>query len=182
MSLSRRFEPVLRLQLGKTPKGNYKVVKLCRHGFPQVLENPPLVDGKPFPTLFWLSCPHLVREVSKLEEKGWIRRFEERLRRDARFRGRYLKAHALERSLRKALLPPELPYRLKLKLIKGGIGGIESPLGVKCLHLHLASSMGGIPDPIGKEVLKLVGAPECSNALCGKLLREKDRKGEKKNF
>ncbi len=166
---SEIFLPVLRKQLKRTPKGAFRVVKICRWKKPQVIENPPLVEGRPFPTLFWLTCPHLVREVSKLEEKGFIDLFEERLKRDEHFRREYLYAHQFERMLRKAKLPRELPANLKLKLLKVGVGGIENPLGVKCLHLHLADYVGGVPNPIGREVLKLISSFECSDDYCQKL-------------
>jgi len=168
------FKEVIKHQLGRKPKGTFRVVKLCRHGFPQMIENPPLVDGKPMPTLFWLTCPFLVKEVSRLEEAGYIEYFEERIKKNARFRGRYLKAHAFERMLRKAKLPADLPPKVKFKLISTGVGGIENPLGVKCLHLHLASFLGGVPNPIGEEVLKklLRGVENCKNGYCKRFLKE----------
>ncbi len=166
---SEIFLPILKKQLKRAPKGNFRVVKICRWKKPQVIENSPVVDGKPFPTLFWLTCPHLVREVSKLEEKGFIDLFEERLKKDERFRRKYLYAHQFERMLRKAKLPEKLPANLKLKLLKVGVGGIENPLGVKCLHLHLADYVGGVPNPIGREVLRLISSVECSDDYCKKL-------------
>ena len=168
------FDKHLRFQLGKKPKKGYKVVKLCKFGFPQVIKNPPLVDGKPFPTIFWLTCPHLVKEVSRLEEAGYISKFEEKLRRDERFRRRYLKAHSFERMLRKPFIPQNLPKGVKKKLLSVGVGGIENPLGVKCLHLHLASYLGGVPNPIGKEVSKLIPSLECRNNYCGRRLFDKE--------
>jgi len=51
----------------------------CSHGYPQVLRVRPLIDGKPFPTLYWLSCPHLVGDVDRLEADDWIDRLERRM-------------------------------------------------------------------------------------------------------
>ena len=160
------FRDIVKKQIGRPPKGDFKVVKICRFGFPQVIENPPLVEGKPFPTLFWLTCPHLVREISRLEERGFIELYEEKLKRNHPFRNSYLKAHSFERMLRKVKLPRNIPKNLKLKLLNGGIGGIEKPLGVKCLHLHTASYLGGVPNPVGREVLMTVGATECRDNYC----------------
>jgi hypothetical protein len=77
--------------------------------------------------------------------------------------------------LRKVNLPENLPPRVKFKLLFGGVGGMENPLGVKCLHLHLASFLGGVPDPIGEEVLKkhLRGVQNCKNGYCKRFLEEK---------
>ncbi len=170
-----RFKKVLKGQLGRLPKGNYRVVRLCRHGFPQVIQNPPLFKGKPMPTLFWLTCPFLRREISRLEEAGHIEHFEKKVKRNARFRGKYLKAHALERSVRKALLPSGLPPKVKFKLISTGVGGIENPLGVKCLHLHAASYLALQPNPIGEEVVEklLKCVLNCKNGQCKRFLKEK---------
>ncbi len=167
--MNHPFKGIIKKQIGRTPKGNFKVVKLCRFRYPQVIENPPVVDGKPFPTLFWLTCPFLVKAISRLEGRGYIEHFERKLKYDHRFRNRYLKAHQFERNWRKIKLPQQLPKKLKEKLLKVGIGGIENPLGVKCLHLHAASHLGGVPDPIGKEVLNLVGPLECSDNYCSRL-------------
>ncbi|MEO2153793.1 MAG: DUF501 domain-containing protein [Aquificota bacterium] len=156
------FLPLLKKQLGRTPKGNFLVVKICPFGFPVVIKNPPLVKGQPFPTNFWLTCPHLIKEVSRLEERGFIKHFEEKLKYDHRFRNRYLKAHQEEVMLRKPYLTQDIPPKIKCKLLKGGIGGIENPTGVKCLHLHLASYLGGMDNPIGEEVYKKINRKWCS--------------------
>ena len=161
------FKKVLKFQLGKTPKGDFKVIKLCKFGFPVVIKNQPVVDGKPFPTMYWLTCPYLVKKVSQLEEKGLINHFELKLKYDHRFRNRYLKAQNFERNLRKLLIPDSVPKRIKEKLLKVGIGGIEKSLGVKCLHLHLASYLAGIPNPVGEEIYrKRLLAKECRDSYC----------------
>ena len=172
--MERIFDKHLKFQLGRKPKKEYKVVKLCKFGFPQVIKNPPVVDEKPFPTTFWLTCPHLVKEVSRLEEAGYISKFEEILKRNERFRRKYLKAHSFERMLRKPFISKNLPKGIKKKLLSVGVGGIENPLGVKCLHLHLASYLGGVPNPIGREVSKLVPSMECRNNYCERRLFDKE--------
>ena len=172
--MGKVFDNILRSQLGRKPKGDYKVIKLCKFGFPQVIKNPPVVDGKPFPTAFWLTCPYLVKEVSRLEEAGYISKFEKILKKNERFRRKYLKAHSLERMLRKPFISENLPKGVKKKLLSAGVGGIENPLGVKCLHLHLASYLGGVPNPIGREVSKLVPALECRDNYCKRRLFDRE--------
>ena len=114
--MSQTFKRIIRKQIGRAPKGDFKVIRICRYGYPQVIENSPVVDGKPFPTLFWLTCPFLVKSISRLEERGYIDLFEGKLKYDHLFRNRYLKAHQFERHLRKVKLPPGLPKKLKEKL------------------------------------------------------------------
>ena len=70
---------VIAEQIGRRPRGLAGVPVRCSYGFPQVIRVRPLVDGKPFPTLFWLTCPYLVREVDRLEADGWIGRLERRM-------------------------------------------------------------------------------------------------------
>jgi len=173
--MSKPFEEIVKRQLGWRLKGEFKVVKICKFGFPQVIENKPFLNGKPFPTLFWLTCPFLRKKVSRLEERGFVEYFELKLKYNHRFRNTYLKAQSLERSLRKLFIPKSLPFGVKKKLLSVGIGGMENPLGVKCLHLHLADYLGGIPNPVGKEVLKLIKVEECSDNYCGLKLFDKKR-------
>ena len=34
---------------------------------------------KPFPTIFWMTCPNLHIRISQIEEEGWIQTFQTRL-------------------------------------------------------------------------------------------------------
>ena len=43
-------------QLGRAPRGIEAVAAVDGNGTPLVLRMAPIVDGKPFPTLYWLSC------------------------------------------------------------------------------------------------------------------------------
>jgi uncharacterized protein len=116
-----------------------------------VIENAPrLEDGSPFPTLFWLTCPVLVRGVSKLESDGRMAAMTERLRdRGLRARlgdaiERYLKRRDAHEPLSDAGAPP---------------GG--GPDRVKCLHAHVAHELADGPNPIGAATMAEVGWPDC---------------------
>jgi exopolyphosphatase/guanosine-5'-triphosphate,3'-diphosphate pyrophosphatase len=118
-------------------------VARCGTGHPLVIRNHPVdIEGHPFPTLYWLTCPDTVRAVSRLESEGWIKRLE-----------------------REAELGPDLQARLRLAhqsyarergLLHrgaedwGGVGGAAR--GVKCLHAHYAYWLAGGDDPIGRWV------------------------------
>ena len=53
------------------------VARRCRFGFPQVVVSAPLSRGmKPFPTLFWLTCPFLKRRCGELESMQKIAELE----------------------------------------------------------------------------------------------------------
>ena len=67
-------------QLGRPPIPPVRVACRCTAGWPVVVEQPERgPDGEPFPTAFWLSCPGLVKAVSRIEGAGGVRALEERL-------------------------------------------------------------------------------------------------------
>ena len=53
----------------------YKAARMGKDG-PLVLEMPPIQNGRPFPTIFWLVCPVLKKEISHLERDGLIQKTE----------------------------------------------------------------------------------------------------------
>ncbi len=65
------------LQLGREPRPLRRVAARCPWGAPAVVENLPYdAGGRPFPTLFWATCPALVAAVGVLESAGGVGRFE----------------------------------------------------------------------------------------------------------
>ncbi len=149
---------ILERQLGRKIENLRRVVRRCSKGFPVVIESRPVRDSKPFPTLFWLTCPHLRREVSRLEEAGWIKRFEEEIEKDGNFRERLFKAHVEVIRRRERLIEDGW---IKEELSKVGSGGIRDFTKVKCLHLHLADYLAGIENPIGERVFQMIENKEC---------------------
>ena len=150
-----------------------KKIKLCPYGYTQVILSPPIFKGHPMPNIFWLVCPYLLKQVSYLEEKGYIKKFEEKLKKDPLFLKNYILAHEEEKRIRKKLIDlyfkeefNNLKEKEKKVLIESGIGGIKSYFGVKCLHLHLASFLGGIKNPIGLEVFLSLKQTYCSDINC----------------
>ena len=57
-------------QLGREPRGIEALAATDGQGTPLVLRMAPIVDGKPFPTLFWLSSELLKVELSRIEAAG----------------------------------------------------------------------------------------------------------------
>ena len=114
----------------------------------------------PFPTLFWLACPHLTREMARLEHDGWVARVESRIEEDDTLRRRVHADHRdyaeeRRRSLRDVDRPRLLAAGLESSL-DVGIGGIRNRDAVKCLHLHYAhhlargSAIGELIDRLGE--------------------------------
>lgn len=162
--LSLNDERVIAKQIGRTPRGLLGVERRCPYGHPQVARVYPLVEGKPFPTLFWLTCPFLTKQIDRLEAEGWIKQLEELLQEDA-LAADFRKAHRAYSTERERLLLPEDRASLEeagmLKdLLEKGIGGTADFMRVKCLHLHVAHALVR-DNPIGDRVLDALSEHAC---------------------
>jgi hypothetical protein len=117
-----------------------------------VIENfPRLGDGSPFPTLFWLTCPILIRRASRLEADGRMALMTDRLAADDGLKERF--TAAIDRySARRAELEP---------LEDSGATPGGGPDRIKCLHAHLAHEIADPPNPIGAATLAATGWPDC---------------------
>jgi hypothetical protein len=115
-------------QLGRPPRAFRRVAVRCPFGLPAVTEQAPFdAAGRPFPTQFWLTCPHLVAGLARVEASGGVERWTVAAGRDGALRTSLARAHAEQRVLR-----PELP---------GGIGGAGRTGSLKCLHAHAAFAL-----------------------------------------
>jgi uncharacterized protein len=132
---------VVARQLGRPPRAFRRVVVRCPFGKSAVTEQAPFDDdGAPFPTTYWLTCPQLVAQVSRLEAAGGVERWSRAARED----------EALARSLRRATeeqraLRPELD---------GGIAGAGANAGsLKCLHAHVAFALARPGYELGERIV-----------------------------
>jgi len=167
---------VIAAQIGRPPRGVVGLPVRCSYGYPQVIRVLPIVEGAPFPTLFWLTCPYLVREVDRLEAVGWIGRLERRMAEDAALQAGMARAHERYIEGRLALLSDDDRGTIESRgriagLLEKGIGGIANRRRLKCLHLHLAHALAD-ENPIGVIVHGMLPATECSpeQVICSALL------------
>lgn len=144
MLATQSDQDIIAKQLGRKPQGKFQVFKRCSRGLPEVILTLP-EKTKPFPTLFWLTCPLLVKKVSQLEDEGWVKGFQQQLSDDEKFRERYLEA------LRK---------RKKLSLSEN-VTGTKNSFYLKCLHAHLADYLALGFNPVGLRVLEKIGEFSC---------------------
>jgi len=128
-------------QLGRPPRAFVRVAVRCPFGRPAVTEQAPYdAAGEPFPTTFWLTCPHLVAAVSRLEAAGGVERWSRAAADDAQLRESVERAHGEQRALR-----PELDV---------GVGGARAGAGsLKCLHAHVAFALARPGYELGDRVL-----------------------------
>lgn len=138
----------------------------CRHGFPSVAVCRPLRKGKPFPTTFWLTCPHLVKLCGAAESEGKVTEMEQWL---AKVPRDWMEYNLLHGKLRLLMLSPAASGIIRRlggpfweSLRRGGVGGIKylssRSGGVKCLHLQTASWLALGVHP-GEDYLKKIISP-----------------------
>lgn len=161
---------VIKEQLEREPDNLLDIIKYCPSGKPAVLLTVPFgEDQNVFPTIYWLSCPYLVKEVSKLEDKGLIKKLTLKLKKNKLFRKRMEREHEVYARKRMALLEQKKIDAIKkispdiIKVLKNsGVGGIRDKNGIKCLHTHLADYMVNGENPVGEIVNQFVEWPkEC---------------------
>jgi uncharacterized protein len=137
-------------QLGRDARGVVEVAHRCPCGEPDVVRTEPrLLDGTPFPTSFYATCPRLTGAVSTLESQGVMREMTERLDTDSVLRQRYSAAHT-DYLARRA----ELGEVAEIAHVSAG----GMPTRVKCLHVLVAHSLATGPgvNPLGDETLDLL--------------------------
>jgi uncharacterized protein len=150
---------VVAAQLGRKPRAFRRVASRCPWGAPAVTEQDPYApDRTPFPTTYYLTCPHLVAAVSRLEASGGVERWSETVASDAGL-GRDLDRATAEQA------------RIRLRLADGrigsdsgesltwGIGGSRNPRQLKCLHAHVAFGLAVPGYVLGSRILADVDEP-----------------------
>ena len=155
-------QSVVARQLGREPRGPWRVEARCSFGHPVVIVTAPLTeDGERFPTLFYLTCPHLVERIAALESAGGAQRWRERLAAGDGLRRRMAEADRAYREARAAESGGVDPAP------DVGIAGQRDPCATKCLHAHVAAALAGIADPVGETVVGELHA-ECGDGRCGR--------------
>ncbi len=101
---------------------------------------------KPWPNLFWLTCPNISRQVSELERVGIIKKIEARLAKDKALVSRLMHDHQRYIATRWATLSNQDQLAIENAGLKSlyqtrGIGGISHFTSLKCLHAHYAQHL-----------------------------------------
>ena len=123
----------------------------CHLGVPMVIENHPVQNGVPFPTLYWLTCPMLLKRVSHLEAGGVMAALNERIAGAPDLKAR------LESSI-EALRARRDSHAV---IEESGAPPGGGPDKVKCLHAHVAQELALPGDPAGALALAATGWPDC---------------------
>lgn len=153
-------------QVGRTPRSPWRVGARCRWQRPAVIVSPALLnDGTPFPNLAWLTCPWLSDLVAVQESAGGAAAYARRAADDPVFAQSLRDADTVVRELR-AVESGGVDACASV-----GIAGQRDPLGVKCLHAHVALALLGVADPVGTDLLSRF-TRSCDDDRCARLCTE----------
>lgn len=169
MSLSPAEIEAVAVQMGRRPRGLVGVAARCPAGHPAAVTSYPLRRRgdrlSPFPTLYWLTCPRLARQVARLEQHGAVTELERLIAADGNLRAELMRDHERYIAQRWECLTPEdreliVARGLSKEFHARGIGGLLSRTSVKCLHLHLAHELA-CGNVVGRMLIERFGVTTC---------------------
>lgn len=99
-----------------------------------------------------------------------VREFTNKLRTDESFLQAFMQGHkemaAIRLELAKKLYKKPLPEHIEEILKNNSIAGSKDVTGVKCLHSHLAQELAYGNNPVGAEVLRILGGACAAGDVC----------------
>ncbi|HLG09170.1 MAG TPA: DUF501 domain-containing protein [Gaiellaceae bacterium] len=163
---------VVARQLGRQPRAFSRTVVRCPYGMPAVTEQSPYdASGEPFPTTYYLTCPHLVAAIARLEAAGGVERWSQAAAQDPSLAASLASATEDQRRVRRELAgsSAEADGGTSLDL---GIGGSSTPAHLKCLHAHAAYALARPGYLLGERILSEVEPRWPTAGCCSEALRE----------
>jgi len=158
-------------QLGRPPRAFARVVARCPYGLPEVTEQAPYDSkGAPFPTTYYVTCPHLVSAIARLEAAGGVERWSEAVAADEKLADSLARATAEQQRVRRELAGDERGSDGGASLDLG-IGGSRSPEHLKCLHAHVAFALARPGYELGELILAEAVDPWPADHCCSESLR-----------
>ncbi|MCW2973175.1 MAG: hypothetical protein JWN72_1448 [Thermoleophilia bacterium] len=153
---SEEDRTVVAAQIGREPRAMEGVAARCVFGYPAVTKQAPVDrNGQPFPTAFYLTCPHLVKQIDRIEGAGGVKRYEQALQDEPELHAATMESHARHRALTK---------------YGNNIAASSNPDHPKCLHAHAAFELAMGDHPMGARVLDEAEPDWCANVRCASLL------------
>jgi hypothetical protein len=164
---------VVSRQLGREPRAFRRVAARCPWGAPAVTEQEPYdSDGAPFPTTYYLTCPHLVAAVSRIEASGGVERWSEAAADGGDLRQDLERATSEQAAIRTRLAAGRTGRDGGASL-GWGIAGSRNPLQLKCLHAHVAYALANPGYRLGERMLAEVDDPWPQQACCSGCARDR---------
>jgi hypothetical protein len=153
-------------QLGRSPRAFGRVAVRCPFGLPAVTEQLPYdAGGEPFPTTYYVTCPHLVAAIARIEAAGGVERWSRVTKEDAELAESLSRATEDQRRLRRELAGAACGVDGGASL-DYGIGGSRTPSELKCLHAHVAFALARPGYTLGERILAEVPDPWPMDRCC----------------
>lgn len=157
-------------QLGRAPRAFLRVAVRCPFGRPAVTEQRAYDDDRrPFPTTYYVTCPHLVASIARLEAAGGVERWSRAAEKDARLAASLERATEDQRRVRRALAGAERGSDGGASL-ELGIGGARTPTRLKCLHAHVAFALARPGYELGDAIAEELREPWPTERCCSEAL------------
>jgi uncharacterized protein len=158
-------------QIGREPRAFRRVAVRCPFGRPAVTEQSPYERaGEPFPTTYYVTCRHLVAQLSRLEAAGGVERWTAEAASNSLLLGSRERADEESRRIRRELAAAETGRDGGASL-ELGVGGQRPGAGsLKCLHAHAAFALARPGYELGERILAEVDPlwPErCCSEIAG---------------
>jgi uncharacterized protein len=153
MTDSTEDRVLVALQLGREPRAFRRVVVRCPFGRPAITEQSPYdPNGEPFPTTYYVTCRHLVAQISRLEAGGGVDRWTRAAEQDDELDASRQRADEEQRALRRALANGETGRDGGASLDLG-VGGAGRTGSLKCLHAHAAFALARPGYELGNRIV-----------------------------
>jgi hypothetical protein len=144
---------VVARQLGREPRAFRRVVARCPFGKPAVTEQAPYdTAGDPFPTTYYVTCRHLVAQISRLEAIGGVERWTRAAEDDPELAASRASADDEQRSIRRDLAGGA-SGRDGGASLDLGVGGAGRTGSLKCLHAHAAFALARPGYELGERIV-----------------------------
>ena len=165
---------IVATQLGRSPRAFGRVVVRCPYGLPAVTEQLPYdVRGEPFPTTYYVTCPHLVAAIARLEAAGGVERWSVAAAEDEVLAESLAHATDEQRRIRHELAA-DMRGADDAASLDLGIGGSRTPRQLKCLHAHVAYALARPGYELGERILGEIQEPWPAERCCSESFRDDD--------
>jgi hypothetical protein len=139
--------------LGREPRGLQEVVAWYQDQ-PAVIRVASMVDGQPFPTLFWLVNPTINLAIDRLEANGLIAVLQQTIDLDPALKSAMESDHLRYIAARASFMDDHVKAEIAKKNMHSafehrGIGGIADFSRIRCLHTWYGAHMV-YPNTVGR--------------------------------
>lgn len=133
-------------RLGREPRGLREVAVADADGAPVVIRVASVVDGRPFPTLYWLIDPAINYRIDRAEARGTIAELQARVDAQPALKVAMARDHARHIARRETYLSAAERAHLDASgqwpaIRERGIGGIADFTRIRCLHTWYAAHL-----------------------------------------